>query len=175
MNNTLDIGPWGVDGRVEGEASLVDPEIGAAPVHYLTLKVYLHLESRADNKGLIKPISWMTLATNLMQTTSSSSNTDLLKHILSHEKWTNLKRKKGNGFRMLERENTRKKTCSSNGDQHRFSPDWRQWLHCTGAQKGRWGSAPGLSSPWPKRREDSYIRLWCHMAAGSNWLKTIYY
>lgn len=54
MYDTLDIGPCSVDGGVEDEAGLVDPEIGAAPVYYLTLKVYLHLESRADNKGLLK-------------------------------------------------------------------------------------------------------------------------
>lgn len=50
MYDTLNIGPCRIDGRVESEASLVHPEIGAAPVHYLTLKVYLHLESMADNK-----------------------------------------------------------------------------------------------------------------------------
>lgn len=46
MYDTLDIRPCGVDGGVEIEAGLVDAEVGAAPVDYLTLKVYLHLESR---------------------------------------------------------------------------------------------------------------------------------
>lgn len=46
MYDTLDIGPCGIDGRVEGEAGLVDSEVGAAPVHYLTLKVYFHLGER---------------------------------------------------------------------------------------------------------------------------------
>lgn len=45
--DTLDIRTRGIDGRVEKKAGLVDPEIGAAPIHYLTLKVYLHLEFTA--------------------------------------------------------------------------------------------------------------------------------
>ena len=57
MYDTLDIGPCSIDGGVEGETSLVDPEISAASVHNLTLKVYLHLESRPDNGGLIKVMS----------------------------------------------------------------------------------------------------------------------
>lgn len=56
MYDRLDIGPCSVDGGVEGEAGLVDPKIGAAPVDYLTLKVYLHLESRADDNGLMKAV-----------------------------------------------------------------------------------------------------------------------
>lgn len=50
MDNTLDVRPGSVDGRVENEAGLVDPEVGAAPVHNLTLNVDLHLES---NRGKI--------------------------------------------------------------------------------------------------------------------------
>lgn len=48
MYNTLDIGPCSIDGRVEDKASLVDPKVGASPVHYLTLKIYLHLECAED-------------------------------------------------------------------------------------------------------------------------------
>lgn len=50
MYNTLDIGPSSKDGRVENEASLVDPEVGAAPVHDLTLEIYLHLECVQSTK-----------------------------------------------------------------------------------------------------------------------------
>lgn len=58
MYDTLDIGPCSIDSRVEGETGLVDPEISAASVHNLALKVYLHLESRPDNGGLIKVIGF---------------------------------------------------------------------------------------------------------------------
>lgn len=80
MYDTVDIGPRSIDGRVEVEAGLVDPEISAAPVHHLTLTVYLHLESRAHNNGLIKAIGLM----NVIRTTGSSflSSTDLFQHIL---------------------------------------------------------------------------------------------
>lgn len=43
VHDTLDIRPCGVNGRMKGEARLVDPKVCASSVHYLTLKVYLHL------------------------------------------------------------------------------------------------------------------------------------
>lgn len=48
--DTLDIRTRGVDGRVESETSLVDSKVGAAPVHYFTLEINLHLESTTDNR-----------------------------------------------------------------------------------------------------------------------------
>lgn len=48
MYDTLDVGPRSIDGRVEGEAGLVEPEVSAAPIHDLSLEVYLHLESKAE-------------------------------------------------------------------------------------------------------------------------------
>lgn len=52
MYDALDIRPCSVDGRVESKASLVDPEVGATPVHYLTLEVNLHLDTMAGSTGL---------------------------------------------------------------------------------------------------------------------------
>lgn len=37
VDNALHIRPCGINGRVEGEASRVDPEVGATAVHYLSL------------------------------------------------------------------------------------------------------------------------------------------
>lgn len=51
MNDTFHIRPCRIDGGVQSEAGLVDSQIGAAPVHDLTLKVYLHLRSEADDEG----------------------------------------------------------------------------------------------------------------------------
>lgn len=51
MYNRLDIGPCSKDGRVEDKASLVDPKVGASPVHYLTLEIYLHLERAVNNES----------------------------------------------------------------------------------------------------------------------------
>lgn len=44
VDDTLDVRPCSIDGGVESETGLVDPEVGAASVHYLAMKVYLHLE-----------------------------------------------------------------------------------------------------------------------------------
>lgn len=52
VHDALDVGPRGVDGAVEVEAGQVDPEVGASPVHYLTLKVDLHLEGGNINVTL---------------------------------------------------------------------------------------------------------------------------
>lgn len=54
--DALDVGPRGVDGGVQGEAGLVDPQVGAAPVYHLPLEVDLHLEGRASNQRLHQAI-----------------------------------------------------------------------------------------------------------------------
>lgn len=36
-------------------------------------------------------------------------------------------------------------------------PNWRQWLHCRGAQRGQWGSYPALSSPSPKAHKEKKL------------------
>lgn len=49
VDNAFHIWPYGINGRVEGEASRVDPEVSAAPVHDLPLEVELHLHGRIIN------------------------------------------------------------------------------------------------------------------------------
>lgn len=53
MHNALDVGPRSIDGRVQHEASLVHPQIGAASVHNLPLQVDLDLgRSYRDTRKL---------------------------------------------------------------------------------------------------------------------------
>ena len=49
--DTLDVGPCSINGRVKSKTGLVDPEVCASSVHYLTLKVYLHLAVKSHDKG----------------------------------------------------------------------------------------------------------------------------
>lgn len=49
VDNALHIRPYSINGRVEGEASRVNPKISAAAVHYLPLEVQLHLHGRIIN------------------------------------------------------------------------------------------------------------------------------
>ena len=51
VDDALDIGPGGVDGRVESEASLVHPQVGASPVHYLPLHVDLDLDTHTHTRA----------------------------------------------------------------------------------------------------------------------------
>lgn len=66
VNNTLHIRPGRVNGRVKSKASLVHPEVGAPPVHYLSLEVDLHLEDEAKkNKKKTKNITLFFASTSI--------------------------------------------------------------------------------------------------------------
>lgn len=47
MHYALDVRPGSIDGRVEGEASLIYAQISAAAVYDLTLQVDLHLRTHS--------------------------------------------------------------------------------------------------------------------------------
>lgn len=44
MHDAPDIRPGGIDGGVQREASLVDSQVSAPTVHYITLEVYFNLK-----------------------------------------------------------------------------------------------------------------------------------